>query len=137
MCVNGVEVVEGVEGEVQESEREGKTVVLISIDGESLSRSLLCLVVHGDACVHYVFAGVLVGSLAIADTVKPEAAVAVHALQRMGQQVVLLTGDNRRTAQAIAAEVGIPPSQVYAEVLPSHKKNKISALQEGGKKVSY
>ena len=78
--------------------------------------------------------GILVGSLAIADTVKPEAVVAVHALQKMGQQVVLLTGDNRRTAQAIAAEVGIPPSQVYAEVLPSHKKNKISALQEGGKK---
>ena len=95
------------------------------------------MVMHVYCYVHYVFAGVLVGSLAIADTVKPEAAVAVHALQRMGQQVVLLTGDNRRTAQAIAAEVGIPPSQVYAEVLPSHKKNKISALQEGGKKVCY
>ena len=57
--------------------------------------------------------------------------MAVCALKKMGQRVVLLTGDNRRTAQAIAAEVGI--HEVYAEVLPSHKKNQISALQQEGK----
>ena len=83
-----------------------------------------------------VCSGVLLGSLAIADTIKPEAPVAVNALQRMGHRVVLLTGDNRRTAQAIAEEVGIHTSQVYAEVLPSHKKNKVSALQDKGVKVS-
>lgn len=49
--------------------------------------------------------GILLGALVIADTIKPEAPVAVHALQRMGLRVILLTGDNRRTAQAIAEEV--------------------------------
>ncbi len=84
--------------------------------------------------MHYCI-GILVGSLAIADTVKPEAAVAIRALKKMGQKVVLLTGDNRRTAQAIADEVGIHSSQVFAEVLPSHKKNKVSSLQRKGRKV--
>ncbi len=84
--------------------------------------------------MHYTV-GILVGSLAIADTVKPEAAMAIRALKKMGQKVVLLTGDNRRTAQAIADEVGIHSSHVYAEVLPSHKKNKIKALQMKGRKV--
>ncbi len=85
--------------------------------------------------MHGLYIGILVGSLAIADTVKPEAVVAVSALKKMGQRVVLLTGDNRRTAQAIAEEVGIHSSQVFAEVLPSHKKNKVSSLQEKGQKV--
>lgn len=85
--------------------------------------------------MYLFFPGVLLGSLTISDTIKPEAPIAVHALQRMGQRVVLLTGDNRRTAQAIAEEVGIHTSQVYAEVLPSHKKNKVSSLQDRGMKV--
>ena len=74
--------------------------------------------------------------MAIADTVKPEAAVAVFTLQRMGLQVLLLTGDNRRTAQAIASEVGISPNCVFAEVLPSHKRSKVAELQENGTKVT-
>ena len=52
-----------------------------------------------------LFPGILLGALVIADTIKPEAPVAVHALHRMGLRVVLLTGDNRRTAGAIAEEV--------------------------------
>ena len=79
--------------------------------------------------------GVLVGSLAIADTIKPEAPIAVRALNDLGLEVVLLTGDNRKTAQAIAQEVGIQCQNVYAEVLPSHKKNKVSELQLNKRKV--
>lgn len=79
--------------------------------------------------------GILVGSLAIADTIKPEAPVAVSALRDLGLDVILLTGDNRRTAQAIAQEVGIQYKNIYAEVLPSHKKNKVSELQRKGRKV--
>jgi len=71
----------------------------------------------------------------IADAIKPEAPVAVHALHRMGLRVILLTGDNSRTAQAIAEEVGIHSDQVWAEVLPSHKKNKVAELQKQGIKV--
>lgn len=63
--------------------------------------------------------------------------MAVQALHKLGLDVVLLTGDNRRTAQAIAQEVGIQYNCVYAEVLPSHKKHKVSELQGRGMKVMY
>ena len=80
-------------------------------------------------------AGILVGAIAIADTIKPEAPVAIKSLTKMGLRVFLLTGDNRRTAQAIAEEVGIHLSNVFAGVLPSHKKDKVAELQEEGYKV--
>ena len=80
--------------------------------------------------------GILIGAIAIADTIKPEAPVAINALTKMGLRVFLLTGDNRRTAKAIAEEVGIHHPNVFAEVLPSHKKNKVAELQKQGYKVS-
>jgi len=72
--------------------------------------------------------GVLVGIVAVADALKPEAAEAVRALQRMGLQTVMLTGDNRQTASAIARQAGI--DQVVAEVLPDGKVDQIRRLQE-------
>uniref|UniRef100_A0A672RHN0 P-type Cu(+) transporter n=1 Tax=Sinocyclocheilus grahami TaxID=75366 RepID=A0A672RHN0_SINGR len=93
-----------------EHEKRGRTAVLVAVDNE------LCAMV------------------AIADTVKPEAELAVHTLTAMGLQVVLMTGDNSKTARAIAAQVGI--RKVFAEVLPSHKVAKVEQLQLAGKRVA-
>ncbi len=75
----------------------------------------------------------VVGLLAVADTLKPEAREAVAALKALGLRVVLLTGDNQRTAQAIAREVGI--DEVYAEVLPGQKRRVVQQLQREGRVV--
>jgi Cu+-exporting ATPase len=71
--------------------------------------------------------GVLAGLLAVADPVKPESAEAVRTLRAMGLDVAMLTGDNPRTAKAVAAQVGI--DRVFAEVLPAQKAAHIQSLQ--------
>ncbi|XP_022797109.1 copper-transporting ATPase 1-like isoform X2 [Stylophora pistillata] len=106
MQQNGLEVTDEMEDAMQEHEEKGHTAVLISING------------------------VLVAMMAVADTVKHEAQATVATLKRMGIRVVLLTGDNKKTAFAIAKQVGI--QQVFAEVLPSHKVEKIRSLQDKG-----
>jgi Cu+-exporting ATPase len=72
--------------------------------------------------------------LAVADTVKESSAAAVARLKRMGLEVVMITGDNSRTAEAIAREVGI--ERVFAEVLPDEKADQVKRLQAEGKVVA-
>jgi Cu+-exporting ATPase len=74
------------------------------------------------------------GIIALADTLKPGTEEALQMLHRMGIETAMLTGDNRRTAEAIAREVGI--DRVLAEVLPEHKAREVKKLQEEGKVVA-
>lgn len=98
------------QAEMEKLEALAKTVMLIAIDGK------------------------IEGMVAVADTVKEESKQAVKALQQMGLQVSMLTGDNQRTAEAIARELGI--DRVIAEVLPDDKVSEIKKLQEGGQLVA-
>ncbi len=77
--------------------------------------------------------GRFLGAIAAADVLKPDSAVAVELLQKMGLSVVMLTGDNEKTARAIAATAGI--DQVIADVLPQDKAGHVQALQAQGRRV--
>ncbi|XP_062908986.1 copper-transporting ATPase 2 [Mobula hypostoma] len=90
--------------------------------------------VKGETAVMVTINGMLCGIIVIADTIKPEAAVAVSILENMGVDVVLLTGDNLKVATAVARQVGI--KKVFAEVLPSQKVAKVQEIQDQGKTVA-
>jgi Cu+-exporting ATPase len=94
-------------------EQQGKTVMLVVIDSE------------------------VAGLVAVADTVKVGSAQAIKQLQAQRQQVWMITGDNRRTALAIARQVGISADHVLAEVLPEDKANQVKRLQEQGLVVAF
>jgi Cu+-exporting ATPase len=79
-------------------------------------------------------AGRAAGLIAVADTLKPSALAAVTALRAMGLEVLMLTGDNRRTATAIGQQLGL--DRVLAEVLPPDKANQVKQLQAAGKVVA-
>ncbi len=103
----------GLAPEVERLQAEAKTAMLLAIDGEAA------------------------GVIAVADTVKPGSKEAIASLHAQGIEVVMITGDNRRTAEAIAKEVGIDPSassgrsRLLAEVLPGDKAAAVKQLQEG------
>lgn len=99
-----------VENEVSQLETQGKTVMILATSSE------------------------IVGLIGVADTVKDTSKEAVVRLQKQGLEVYMITGDNKRTAKAIASQVGI--LNVLAEVLPEQKANEVKKLQEAGKKVA-
>ncbi|HEX6820347.1 MAG TPA: heavy metal translocating P-type ATPase [Ktedonobacterales bacterium] len=95
----------GLEDQLQAREAAGKTAVLVAVDGH------------------------IAGALAVADTVKPGSAEAIARLQSEGIAVWMITGDSRRVAESVAAQVGIPAEHVLAEVLPGEKAAAVQRLQ--------
>ena len=89
---------------------------------------------QGKTPLFFAADGQLLGMIAVADVVKPTSRQAVEDLQAMGIRVVMLTGDHRKTAEAIRRQVGV--DQVIAEVLPQDKEEQIRTLQQQGKKVA-
>ena len=89
---------------------------------------------QGKTPLFFAQGGQLLGAIAVADVVKPTSKAAVRELQSMGIEVVMLTGDHRRTAEAIRQQVGV--DRVVAEVLPEDKEQEIRRLQQGGQKVA-
>ena len=88
----------------------------------------------GKTPLFFAGSGRLLGCIAVADVVKPDSAKAIAALRRMGRRVVLLTGDNQRTANAIARQIGV--DQVIAQVLPQDKAKCVAQLQQQGQRVA-
>ncbi len=101
-----------IEATLTRLEGEGKTALPVVVDGE------------------------LAGVVAVADAVKDGASAAVHALRTLHLEPALLTGDNRRTAEAVARQVGIAPERVLAEVRPAEKDAEVARLQAQGRRVA-
>lgn len=89
---------------------------------------------QGKTPLFFAASGKLIGMIAVADVVKPTSRQAIEELQAIGIQVVMLTGDHKKTAEAIRKQVGV--DRVVAEVLPQDKEREVRKLQESGKKVA-
>ena len=99
-----------------------------------LQEKAAALSAQGKTPLFFAESGHLLGCIAVADVVKPDSAKAIAALRRMGRRVVLLTGDNQRTANAIARQIGV--DQVIAQVLPQDKAKCVAQLQQQGQRVA-
>jgi Cu2+-exporting ATPase len=108
----GIGVDEAAQTQAQALAADGKTVVYIAVDGR------------------------LVGLIAVSDRLRPDAIATVAQLQRMGLNVMLLTGDRREVAQAIAQPLSVDPANIFAEVRPEEKAQVIAQLQAEGRQVA-
>ncbi len=105
-----------------------------NIPAGNLEKIAAQLADDGKTPMYVAVDGQAAGIVAVADTVKEDSAEAIAVLQKMGIEVVMITGDNRRTAEAIARKVGV--KRVLAEVLPEDKAHNVHLLQAEGKKVA-
>lgn len=101
------------------------------IDTSSISDTAQTLARQGKTALYFARESRLLGLIAVADVVKPDSAAAIKTLRETGREVVLLTGDNETTAQAIARQVGV--SRVIAQVLPTDKADCVEKLQKEGR----
>jgi Cu+-exporting ATPase len=120
------------------AEVEGRHVVLGNrrlieregIEAEAWPERAEALAAQAQTPIYVAVDGRIAGLLAVADPIKPDSKQAIARLRGLGLRVVMITGDARATADAVAAEVGV--DEVIAEVLPEHKADRVAELQEGG-----
>ena len=137
--VTGFEAVhgKGVRGEVQGAKYLAGNAAMLADAGVSLGQDQMIadqLAQQGKTPLFFVQDGRPIGIIAVADTVKPGSRAAIEGFRRLGLKVAMLTGDNRRTAEAIGKELGL--TRVISEVLPTDKERQVAALQEQGEKVA-
>src|SRR6266481_3353910 len=108
-----------------------------AITYDTLEERLVAMEQQGKTTMIVVIDGEVAGLVGVADTVKVGSVEAIKQLQAQGLSVWMITGDNRRAAQAIAAQVGIPAEHVLAEVLPEDKARQVKRLQEQGLVVAF
>ncbi len=133
---------QAVEGQGVEAEVDGKRVLLGNarlmadrgVDIQALVAKAEDLASEGKTAMFVSIDRRLAGLVAVADTIKEHSAEAVTALDKLGLEVIMLTGDHRRTAEAIAAQAGI--RHVIPEVLPGDKVREIKKLQDAGRRVA-
>ena len=109
-------------------------MTLIGAGTAALRAAAEALAAAGKTPLYFAEEQQLLGVVAVADVVKPDSAAAIAALRRSGREVVLLTGDDRRTAEAIARQVGV--ERVIAQVLPQDKARCVEELQKDGRLVA-
>jgi Cu+-exporting ATPase len=127
----------GVRGTIQGAKYLAGNAALLSDEGVSMEgakSSADDLARQGKTPLFFAQDGSLIGVIAVADTVKETSRTAIEGFQKLGLQVVLLTGDNARTAQAVGEELGL--TQVISQVLPADKQQHIAALQAAGQVVA-
>jgi P-type Cu+ transporter len=108
-----------------------------AIDSDMLEEQLAALEAQGKTAMLVAVDGSVAGVFAVADTLKPGSVEAIRDLHAQGLSLWMMTGDNRRAAQHIAAQVGIPAAHVLAEVLPQDKANQVRRLQAQGLAVAF
>lgn len=128
---------QGIKGSINELACLAGNQKLLNAEGihdEALEQLQDQMADQGKTPLFFAAAGKLIGMVAVADVVKPTSKQAIADLQTMGIEVVMLTGDHKKTAEAIRKQVGV--DRVVAEVLPQDKEREVHTLQASGKKVA-
>ena len=107
----------------------------IKVDSESIKK-IEELETEGNSVILVARANEFLGIVAVADMIKDNSGKAIKLLQESGVEVYMITGDNERTAKAIAKKVGIKEDKIFAQVLPGNKASHVKSLQEKGKIVA-
>lgn len=142
MTLKAVSHFEAIAGHGIKVEIEGKSILLgnkkmlqdRAISCQVLEDEAIKLAEQGKTPMYIAIEGQLEGLISVADTLKPNSKKAIQGLREMGIKVAMITGDNKKTAEAIAKEVGI--DQVLAEVLPKDKAQVVENLQKEGGKIA-